>query len=387
MHGFGHWLPCLDLLGGPDAGGGGPARAFLSDAGCFGDNQACTCALRIIIGLQRADRYMHAFAAPTRERGHQYAVGGVDRAELRIGSKRLVVMVACFPYWRCLPFNMRIRVANCNGGLWRKANLSGKAPATCLCRADCRQCLHCFWAVAGALSDTGPIATGFWRLALAAPFLAFHRYRAGFRIRVDAQLGLLDWCCSQASFFAVDIIAWHIGIFKTKARQCDAARQLCQPAFGDLWHFPGTQIAPADAGRWPYMLAFAGSGIVDGAEFRNSPEHFEGDLAEPARWAVLHRLSAGDDPGARKHRKLVVAGAGDRGSAAIVPVPVAWFAGEKSMPGLDTFDHPRLVQPGFRAGLLTYALAAFQPAHDRAGLAVATRAFGAGRMGLPLTRR
>ena len=30
-------------------------------------------------------------------------------------------------------------------------------------------------------ADTGPIATGFWRMALAVPFLALFGYRAGFR--------------------------------------------------------------------------------------------------------------------------------------------------------------------------------------------------------------
>ena len=65
------------------------------------------------------------------------------------------------------------------------------------------------------LSDTGPIATGFWRVALAVPVLAFIGYRAGFRIgsMPGKTLGLV---LLGGFFFGIDIIAWHIGIFQTK---------------------------------------------------------------------------------------------------------------------------------------------------------------------------
>ena len=46
-----HGFPCCDLRVGPDAGRRWPAKAFLANAGCFGDDQACTAALAVIFCL------------------------------------------------------------------------------------------------------------------------------------------------------------------------------------------------------------------------------------------------------------------------------------------------------------------------------------------------
>jgi hypothetical protein len=116
MNRIGNGLPCLDLLGRPDTGGSGPPRSLLTDAGRLGDNQACTSALRIIFGLERADRHMHALASPTRQRGHQDTVRGVDRAQSdgieKAGRHRGMLSLGAFSNR-----NMRIPVSNCNGGL------------------------------------------------------------------------------------------------------------------------------------------------------------------------------------------------------------------------------------------------------------------------------
>ena len=70
------------------------------------------------------------------------------------------------------------------------------------------------------LADVGPVASGFWRLALALPILlalAFweHRRRlAGGSIRAGRSV---LWLAAAAGvFFAADLASWHIGILQTK---------------------------------------------------------------------------------------------------------------------------------------------------------------------------
>jgi hypothetical protein len=54
-------------------------------------------------------------------------------------------------------------------------------------------------------ADSGPIATGFWRLALATPFLLFLGYRFGFRFSAVSRPTY--WIALVAGlFFGVDII-------------------------------------------------------------------------------------------------------------------------------------------------------------------------------------
>src|SRR6185369_11140929 len=65
------------------------------------------------------------------------------------------------------------------------------------------------------LSGVGPVAAGFWRLSLALPFLfviaAFARQAVHWPGR---RLALIAF--AGAFFFAMDLIAWHIGIHLTK---------------------------------------------------------------------------------------------------------------------------------------------------------------------------
>ena len=69
------------------------------------------------------------------------------------------------------------------------------------------------WSV--RLADTGPVSAGFWRLALAVPFLVLlartnHQRLSGFERRV--------WLAMAGAgvFFALDLGFWHIGIGMTR---------------------------------------------------------------------------------------------------------------------------------------------------------------------------
>src|SRR3546814_4761637 len=64
------------------------------------------------------------------------------------------------------------------------------------------------------LADTGPVATGFWRMAIALPFLALLAWReTGGRMPSRAAIGV---AMAAGLFFALDLAAWHMGIARTK---------------------------------------------------------------------------------------------------------------------------------------------------------------------------
>src|SRR3954467_13184443 len=64
-------------------------------------------------------------------------------------------------------------------------------------------------------ADVGPIASGFWRLAIAIPFLvAFALWqRVG---REGPPVRLIGLVAIGGLFFASDLAAWHVGIGMTK---------------------------------------------------------------------------------------------------------------------------------------------------------------------------
>ena len=125
------------------------------------------------------------------------------------------------------------------------------------------------------LSDTGPIATGFWRLALAVPVLAVIGYRAGFRI--GAMPGrLLGLVLLAGFFFAVDIIVWHLGIFKTKLGNATLLANCASLLLAIYGIVLARKLPPPMQGA-AIALAFAGAALLMGQSFELSPEHFEGD--------------------------------------------------------------------------------------------------------------
>jgi drug/metabolite transporter (DMT)-like permease len=65
------------------------------------------------------------------------------------------------------------------------------------------------------LADTGPVAAGFWRLALAIPFLWLLARAVGQPVHWPGRR-LTVAIALAALFFAADLAAWHAGIRLTK---------------------------------------------------------------------------------------------------------------------------------------------------------------------------
>ncbi len=126
------------------------------------------------------------------------------------------------------------------------------------------------------LSDTGPIATGFWRLGLAAPILLLIGWRAGFRaehLRGGTAMLLLF-----ASFaFAADIIAWHVSIFQTKIGNATLLAN-CASLILAIYGLILARRMPKITQALAVFLAFAGAALLMGQSLEISPRNFRGDL-------------------------------------------------------------------------------------------------------------
>jgi drug/metabolite transporter (DMT)-like permease len=126
------------------------------------------------------------------------------------------------------------------------------------------------------LADVGPVASGFWRLALAIPFLALLAWRqqAG---REPPSRGLVAMVAIGGLFLAVDLAAWHVGIGLTKLANASL--------FGNassfvlvLYGFVIVRRLPRAVQAFALLLAAIGTGLLMGSSYELSPENFTGDL-------------------------------------------------------------------------------------------------------------
>ncbi len=130
------------------------------------------------------------------------------------------------------------------------------------------------WAV--RLADSGPVAAGFWRLALALPFLALLARASGERL--GEIRGSAMWPVLLAGvIFALDLASWHVGIELTRLGNATL--------FGNagslvlmVWAFFVLRRLPR-GGEWSaIVLALAGSAILLGRSLEISTSTLIGDL-------------------------------------------------------------------------------------------------------------
>ena len=126
------------------------------------------------------------------------------------------------------------------------------------------------------LADVGPVASGFWRLALAIPFLALFAWRQQ-RGRPAPSAALLLSLAIGGLFFASDLAAWHVGIGMTKLANASlfgnaSSFILVIYGFVLLRRLPGKLQALALA------CAAAGIALLMGSSYELSPKNFTGDL-------------------------------------------------------------------------------------------------------------
>jgi len=208
-------------------------------------------------------------------------------------------------------------------------------------------------------ADSGPIATGFWRLALATPFLFFVGYRFGFRFSALGKSTI--WLAIIAGlFFGVDIILWHIGIFQTKM----ANATLFANCASLILVVYGIFVARKMPSKWEsaaVLFAFVGAALLMGQSLDLSPLHFQGDilsLGAGLTYTVYLVLMMRVRQNTESWGALGMASA----VAAVILLTASIVAGEQVVP---TVWWPVVLlaftSQFFGQGCLTYALPHFSP--------------------------
>lgn len=126
------------------------------------------------------------------------------------------------------------------------------------------------------LADVGPVASAFWRLALAIPLLlllARHGAREGFGLGAGLALTIVV----GGFFFAADLAAWHYGIVRTKLANATLFGNASSFIFV-LYGFVMMRSWPRRVQAAALGLAVVGGGLLLGSSYELSPEHLTGDL-------------------------------------------------------------------------------------------------------------
>lgn len=126
------------------------------------------------------------------------------------------------------------------------------------------------------VADTGPVAAGFWRMALALPFIAAIAVMQGARPgRLDRALwGLL---LVGGIAFAADLASWHIGIRLTTLANSTLFGNTATLIF-PLYGFLVARAWPSRAQGLALLLAAAGAALLMGRSFQLDPARLTGDL-------------------------------------------------------------------------------------------------------------
>ncbi|WP_343519618.1 DMT family transporter [Sphingomonas sp.] len=131
------------------------------------------------------------------------------------------------------------------------------------------------WFVRAA--DVGPVAAGFWRLALGVPvLLAIVIATEGNPLRHAKGLGGLILLLAGIAF-AADLASWHVGILHTtlaNATLFGNSATLMYP----IWGFLVARAWPTRQQGVALGLAAVGAGLLLGRSYSLSPEHLLGDL-------------------------------------------------------------------------------------------------------------
>jgi drug/metabolite transporter (DMT)-like permease len=127
------------------------------------------------------------------------------------------------------------------------------------------------------VADVGPVASGFWRLALAVPFLAaLGLWRGGAR-SFRAGPALLGAVVLGGIFFAADLAAWHEGIVRTKLANSTLFGNMSSFLFAAYGFLLARRLPPPfQAGA--LLLAGLGAALLLGGSYELSPRNFAGDL-------------------------------------------------------------------------------------------------------------
>jgi drug/metabolite transporter (DMT)-like permease len=126
------------------------------------------------------------------------------------------------------------------------------------------------------MADTGPVASAFWRILIAAPFLFLIAGMSGDPAKKlpRPMVWLFFW---SAIFFALDLAAWHIGILQTKLANANLlgnSTGFLLPLYG----FIAARTLPTRMQGLALALAGGGMALLLGRSFELSNSNLWGDI-------------------------------------------------------------------------------------------------------------
>ena len=209
------------------------------------------------------------------------------------------------------------------------------------------------------LAGVGPVAAGFWRLALALPFLFLIARVIGQPVHWPGRaLALL--IALAGFFFAADLAAWHAGINMTKLGNATLFGNTSSLIFA-LWGLWLARRRPSMTQAAALTLAIFGAALLMGSSAELSARNVKGDLL--ALFAGI--LYTGYLIAVQKARGtiqplplLFIASA----FGALMLLPVSLILGERIFPDNWTFVVIlALSSQVLGQGLLVYALGSLSP--------------------------
>ncbi|WP_230482834.1 DMT family transporter [Sphingomonas sp. Leaf21] len=129
------------------------------------------------------------------------------------------------------------------------------------------------------MADTGPVASAFWRITLAAPVLALVALLGPARPRAPGrgQAGLWLLLLVGGIAFAGDLGTWHIGIRQTTMANATLFGNSATFIF-PLYGFLVARAWPSRTQGVALVLAALGAGLLMGRSYQVDPRHLVGDL-------------------------------------------------------------------------------------------------------------
>lgn len=127
------------------------------------------------------------------------------------------------------------------------------------------------------IADVGPIASGFWRLALAVPFLAALALWSGGAASFRAPRPLMLAVLVAGLLFAADLAAWHEGIVRTKLANSTLFGNMSSFLFA-AYGFVVARRLPPRLQSGALVLAALGAALLLGSSYELSARNFAGDL-------------------------------------------------------------------------------------------------------------
>jgi drug/metabolite transporter (DMT)-like permease len=209
------------------------------------------------------------------------------------------------------------------------------------------------------LSEVGPVAAGFWRLALALPFLFIIARTVGQPVHWPGRtLGII--VAFAAFFFAADLAAWHTGIHMTKLANATLFGNTASFAFA-AWGLWLVRSWPSPLQGTALGLAALGSVLLMGNSAELSLRNLHGDLFALTAGLLYAGYLIAVERAREKLAPLPLLFLSSAMGGAML-LPVALIFGEQIIPQNWTFIVVlALSSQVLGQGLLVYAIGALPP--------------------------